>query len=102
MHTRSVTMGWPEATNRGNKTSGLDIMLGVSGTQKESVNTELYKEKTGGILDFPPKKDAAHQRKTWSIAECKKLRKWREEGQSFCDLSTVRPLIISTVYETPD
>jgi len=99
MHTRSVTLGWPKRVYRGNKTSELGNMLATSATREDSVNTGLYKDETGGALDPLTKKRVAYQRKTWSITECKELRKQREEGQSFSDLSTVRALLLSSNYE---
>lgn len=88
-------MGWPKAVFRGNMTSGLDNMLGVSATPEESVNTGLYKDETGGALSPPTKKRVMYQRKTWSTTECNELRKRREEGQGFSGLATVRTLLIN-------
>lgn len=95
MHTRSVTKGRRKVSYRGIKTTGLDN-LRIPATQHKSVNTGLYKDELGGALGSPTKKRVACQRKTWSTAECKELRKRREEGQSFSDLSTVRVLLLSS------
>lgn len=96
MHTRSATMGWPKASYRGNKTSRLENLLAVSAIQHESVNTGRYKDEVGGALDSPIKQPIVSKRKTWSTTESKELRKWREEGQSFSDLSTVGALLLSS------
>jgi len=100
MHTRSVTMGWPKAGYRGNKTSELDDTLVMSTMQEASVNTRRYKHKIDGAMSPTARKYIACQRKSWSTAECKELRKWREEGQSFSDLSTVRALLYFSVATT--
>ncbi len=100
MLTRSVAMGRPRAVYRENRTPELDGTLVASLMEEVSVNTELYNSEVGGAMDALPKKHVAHQRKTWSTTECKELRKWRQEGQSFSKLSTVRALLLNSNYET--
>lgn len=99
MHTRSVTMGWPKANHQENQASGFGNMLAVSVRQDEPVITGQYGNEAGNALSLSPMKRVAFQRKTWSTTECKQLRKWREEGQSFSDLSTVRISLIVSNHE---